>query len=202
MGYANEEFWKRYAQFVEESGPRHLRSFAGLNWTTRSPVSPAPVMLDLGCGKSCASLTIFAPREFLLVDRVAEPRTDGASLAADYREEWGTVCSLARLMRPNLVVSLFSTEVTASASENHEFYERIFRDLPSVNHLVVSGFYYARRRAFEVVEEAGGLRSFQTLSDPADLRSEVFCEGRVVVEAPSTMFGPDVYEVWRMLERR
>jgi len=54
----------------------------------------------------------------------------------------------------------------------------------------------------ERVEEAGELKSYQTLEHPEDVISDIFTEKRVIIPAPSKMFGPDVYEVWKFFERK
>src|SRR3989344_2270053 len=102
------------------------------------------------------------------------------------------------LVVPNILVSLFSIECFYSVPDKYAFYERIFKEFPSIEFGLVSGFFYESKRNQETVGEAGGIVSHQTIEDPSLYISEVFTESRLHLKTPSKMFGPDVIEVWKI----
>jgi len=135
---------------------------------------------------------------------------DANHVDPDYRLDYRNVDLLVKKLRilpldADFFVSLFSTEITAPPQENRDFYHALFERVPSLKWGVVSGFYYASSGMDEnPIEEAGGIVSWQTLLpvDHWEMSTHLFRETRVTLEVPSTMFGEDVVEVWRLLERR
>lgn len=236
MGYAGDEFWKAYGEYLAESAPRHRAAIDALNVFATTSLTRGTLprqlglygrrVLDLGCGQHCSVAKLFEVDRYLGVDahppeefpwarrsmlRVCNPQP--ILLQADYRNELGIVIDavlnpptdswLLDPLYPDLVTSLFSVEITDIADINYALYQQLFRELPTVKYLVVSGFYYTDKWTQTVVKEAGGLKSFQTidllLPEPED---EDYTEFRVYLPAPSTLFGPNVIEVWKLFIRR
>lgn len=205
MTYADNDFWIAYGEYLDESRDRHLAAVNALFEGEGLPVTGRRI-LDLGCGKFQEARSLLAPKDYLGVD--VDPPEDLFGFKADYRKEWGIVADTALnpskgddALFPDLIVSLFSVEITASAEPNRELYELAFRDVPTVKHILSAGFYYTDKTGHNPVEEAGGLKSWQTL-DLLDPHNKVFSESRLYVPAPSKLFGPNVVEVWKLLTRR
>lgn len=223
--YANDDFWKAYGAYLEESKDRHTQAIDALDVFAHSPSLYNRRVLDLGCGKHASARGLFEVQRYMGVD-VDPPETPDKVrsmlracnpqpmyMKANYRDELGVVIDavlnppvdswqLDPLM-PELVTSLFSIEITDIPDNNYAIYQTIFRELPTVQYIVVSGFYYADKTQDMFVEETGGLKSFQTIDllcpEPED---EDFTEYRVYLPAPSTLFGPNVVEVWKLLSRK
>jgi hypothetical protein len=66
----------------------------------------------------------------------------------------------------------------------------------------VSGFYYWNSKDKNPIGETGGIQSYQTLEPVETVLSPNFHETRITLPAPSEMFGSDVIEVWKLLERK
>ncbi|NCN51544.1 hypothetical protein GW931_00870 [archaeon] len=64
---------------------------------------------------------------------------------ADYWSS-GNLQKLINPSKPTSFVSLFSSEIIAPFEENYKFYERIFKEIPSVNGGLVSGFFYKNKK--------------------------------------------------------
>lgn len=197
MGY-DGDFYEAYERYLHEPRVRiqHDRMFE--MWATVQG-SLTNRVIDLGCGRSNEYLRFGPSVECYQGFDVHE---GPQSMVADYRDR-GFVDLVHGLdWTPDVFVSMFSTECTAPWRENVELYERLFREFPTIQAGLVTGFYYARRRGENPVEETGGIVSWQTLEPIERMRSDVYRGIRVVAEVPSEMFGDDVVEVWRMLTRR
>lgn len=192
--YANDEFWAAYAEYVKETRAVHQRVT-----TLLTGHRPLTAIVDLGCGRTKEALRLFSPLRYIGVD--ADPAV-GADITMNYRDVEGLRLAmkhpnLETLRHPSTFVSLFSTELTASPEVNTEYYAKLFNTFPSLRRGVVAGFYYSRRRTEPTVSEAGGLTSWQSIGDlTVSMR-----ETRVALRVPSKLFGDDVVEVWRLLER-
>jgi len=189
----------------------------------------APAVVDLGCGQSHEYQKYGSYSDYLGIDRDHGESSD-SFMTMDYRDEraWNSrvfqqetldewsarvspdfmtdidiaVMQAHRIKQADVFVSLFSTEITAPHRKNQRLYEVLFANLPEMRFGLVSGFYYWNKRHLNPVKEAGDVVSFQTLDPPEAMASEWYSEQRFTVACPSKMFGPDVYEVWRVLERR
>lgn len=194
MSYTEKSFWDQYKDYVEESLPRHQRvieMFLGFE----RPLS----QLDLGCGGCKEAKQLLSPNLYFGVDAAVDPAGDG--VLEDYRKHlWRVADSL--YFPPECFTSLFSSEVTGSFISNSVLYDRLFRMFPSIRYGIVSGFYYGNRRDQEKVTENGGLESYQSIQDIHETMSPYYKETRILLPAPSTMFGRDVIEVWKFLERK
>lgn len=196
MSYADEDFWTKYRDYLAEVHNAHLNSFRTV---AREQVSYQRV-LNLGCGRynEASDLLPFDHISWFNVD-ANEP----AHLKADWTTGEGeaAVVAAAKVFMPDTMVSLFATELSFVNAYIPQyavnwFYRYLLQEVPSLQRIVVAGFYYNdQRRAAPVVEEVGGLRSAQSISKV--LRGE----RRLLVPTPSTLFGPDVVEVWRCIER-
>lgn len=158
-------------------------------------------VVDFGCG-AFNEFNIYArPLRYFGID-VNVPSGDPLLIKADYRR----ISDLGQLFRPTIppsaFVSLFSTEITAPKEENYRFYEKVFRELPTVNSGLVSGFYYASKKDVNPIGETGGVVSYQTLERPEEVSSDLFTERRLILPVPSKMFGQDVFEVWKLFNRK
>lgn len=217
--YANDEFWKAYGEYLEESAGRHQKALDALNVFADSPLLWRRHVLDLGCGKHASASWLTDAKRYLGVD--VDPPDRPAKLyvhnptqynffKADYRDDLGIIIDTAmnpwgndEPLFPELVTSLFSIEITDISDNNYAIYQELFRHLPMLKYIVASGFYYTDKTLEIWVEEAGGLKSFQTI-DPLcpEPEDEDFTEYRVYLPAPSTLFGPNVVEVWKLLSRK
>lgn len=184
MEYTNA-FYEQYENYLLEDSVRVAH-----DWVLRIAALDAAFqnVVDFGCGTSREFLVHAKPSKYVGIDLC-----DRADIQADYR-----TFDLARLpARPDAFVSLFSIEITEK--DNYPFYEKVFHALP-VKMGLVSGFYYAGCDE-DAVDEAGGVRSYQTLEKIENVRSSVFSEKRIILPVPSTMFGKDVIEVWKLFTR-
>lgn len=209
MGY-DGDFYVRYAQYLLEDRVRDKHDVFLDMWGT---LSDGELVVDLGCGASqeyrhhgpgywYVGYDVNAEPEEEIFDRKPMRRV----MRADYRS-LGFVDVLNELKTPRLpaseaFVSLFSSECTADAATNQELYERLFLQVPTLQRGLVAGFYYMGRRDQNPLEETGGITSWQTVASIEESRSDVYDEVRMVSAVPSTMFGEDVVEVWRILTRR
>ena len=195
MSYKDEGFWQAYEEFVKESLPRHEAAVDLLYYNGRNYFDE-DVLLDLGCGKSNEAHRLIDAWSCMEVDS----NDVGAMYQLDYRTQLPEIINKTKLFEPTIVSSLFSIEITAPAEDNYKLYETLFNEVKSLKTGLVSGFYYTDKMNENPVEEVGGLKSYQTL----DLMSEhkLFSEKRLYVPAPSKLFGPNVIEVWKLLERK
>lgn len=197
--YANDEFWAAYAAYVDEVAPLHQRAIEHLLRSQQCRIGSC--LLDLGCGRINEAARLFVMDTYIDID--ADPANNPAHEPVDYRDMTALTRVLRRCSRPDAFCSLFSTELTAPASTNNDYYQQLFDTFPTLQRGIVSGFYYDdSRRNDPVVEEAGGLRSFQSIGLLADDRFCSFTETRLQLRVPSKLFGRDVVEVWRLLERK
>jgi hypothetical protein len=188
----NTEFYKMYDEYLHEPTVRkaHDWIFDIIKFN-----SCFEYTVDLGCGLG-EFKRYTRPRAYLGLDKNFE----GVNVKKiDYRN-----CDLKQVLggfKPLSFVSLFSSEITATVKENYELYERIFKEI-RVKAALVAGFYYYGKINESIVQENGGLTSYQTIEPIESVISDVFTEKRVVLPVPSKLFGPDVYEVWKILEER
>jgi hypothetical protein len=209
MSYGDESFWAKYVAYVTESLPRHKAAIERLGGLL------AP-LLDLGCGKVMEGRQIAIGKDekhYIGVDvdpielDPLRPRPipdEPALLTKNYRTDLGFIASnlKARKFSPFCVVSLFSIEPTGSPEENELVYREVFKRWPTVRKIISAGFYYQKTwNVSGPVPEAGGLMSYQ-LNGEVPLLSGDLHEYRLEEHAPSTLFGPDVVEVWRLIQKK
>ena len=198
MGYEDESFWDSYGDYLKESQARHL---VMVRYAPRNAITNR--LLDLGCGQFASALGMVHPAKYWGLDQFNPgSRLSGDELVANdefiemnYREVLPTRVNLTAF------VSLFSAEATAPAAVNHALYAKLFKTYTHLEVGLVAGFYYRSQPGEAVVEETGGIKSYQTLPELPESNS-VYSEVRALVDAPSKMFGPDVVEVWRYLTRK
>ena len=196
MGY-DPDFYNAYKAYLNESTVRKAHGFVFKLALTNPDFQN---VLDFGCGMFNEFFVHANPQRYIGID-VNVPTESGEKrlIQADYRNMPLTDLTCHS---PTAFVSLFSTEITAPADENYTFYEKIFRELPTVNSGLVGGFYYVSKKHQNPIKETGGVVSYQTLDNIEDVRSDVFDEKRLTLAVPNQMFGQDVYEVWKFLERK
>lgn len=225
MSY-NKDFYKQYKKYLKEKRVRHVHDKVfGLFYKFMEDREENPNILDLGCGQCqefCCNDSNSDKRGFYIgFDVNIEENKDEDE--EDLETFFGSYCFRLNYRDENFVksakeiyhkicqpsdwesdcfVSLFSTEITASAEENQTLYERLFKEIPTLRYGLVSGFYYSSKKDKVVIEETGGITSWQTLDSIEDRNSDKFSEMRIYVPCPSKMFGEDVIEVWRILERK
>lgn len=198
MGY-DQDFYDAYEAFLKESTVRqaHDQMFkvASLNPNFKN-------VIDFGCGVFNEFLIYTKPDVYVGIDtNVSVKNSDRVLIQADYR----TVSDLSAILKnqsPAAFVSLFSTEITAPTKENYKLYEKIFREIPSINYGLVSGFFYTSRKDENPIVETGGVVSYQTTECIETVQSNLFTEYRIILPVPSKMFGKDVYEVWKFFKRK
>lgn len=195
MAYDND-FYKLYNEYIVEDSVResHDRVFTILSALYGRSLHPKARTLDLGCGcGEFRTFGIYPQDDYFGVDKEKSPAAD---VVMDYTKE------LPELpWRPNIFVSLFSIEACLPLDERYALYEKVFETYPSVQVGLVSGFYYKSKPHKLTVIETGGLVSYQTI-EPLLNWSDKLKETRVVLETPSNLFGEDVVEVWKFLERK
>ncbi len=198
MGY-DQDFYEKYKAYLSESTVRIAHDYI---FRVIALNSDFKNVVDFGCGAFNEFLVHGRPEKYLGVDiNIASHDDKRRLIRADYRK----VRNLAKLIHPETptaFVSLFSTEITAPFKENYQFYGRVFREISTVRAGLVSGFYYASKKDQNPIGETGGIQSYQTLEDIKDINSDIFEERRVVMPVPSKMFGEDVFEIWKLFERR
>lgn len=211
MAY-DEEFYELYRQYLEEpivrqNHDRMFRLFAQLIHRGRAKghhYFRRPTVVDLGCGTGEYEHYDREHARYAGVDVNDTGSGPNFIPTSDYRSfDW--LENLA--FEPNAFISLFSIEPNAalSAEDKYEFYEEVFKRLPSIKFAMVSGFFYRSQKDLPIVGETGGIQSAQTIEDPSDFISEVFTEFRAHIETPSKMFGPEpheIVEVWKFFMRK
>jgi len=198
MGY-DQDFYNAYKAYLNESAVRlahdSIFKIASLNPDFRNVV-------DFGCGMFNEFYEFAKPDKYLGIDlNTSESKPNKLLLQIDYRKIKDLGLQAGN-HSPTAFVSLFSSEITAPTNENYEFYERVFREIPSIKFGLVSGFYYVSKKDQNPIGEPGGLMSYQTLEAIEDVSSDVFTETRIILPVPSKMFGKDVFEVWKFFERK
>lgn len=207
MSY-DKGFYEAYRKYLDEPATRarheQILNMLGLR--------QAKNIIDLGCGLSEVSQFMHPNQGYVGLDLNAEhikklaedgrhllfrrpvPRT----IARDYRD-LAEVLETAYVVDANAFVSLFSSEITAPAEQNYRLYTGLMKS-DQFKFGIVSGFYYSDKRGIQPVRETGDVVSFQTLENAEDADNDVFGEIRVITHAPSAMFGPNVYEVWKRFD--
>ena len=198
MGY-DKDFYKAYNSYLDEPTVRTAHDWifriASLNPDFNNVV-------DFGCGQFNEFFVHGRPERYVGLDISASSQDDKRKIIqADYRNA-KNLAELIRPETPTAFVSLFSTEITASFKDNYSLYERIFRDIPTIRSGLVSGFYYVSKKNQNPVGETGSIQSYQTLEDIENTHSDTFEEKRIILPVPSKMFGKDVFEIWKFLQRR
>lgn len=195
------DFYHAYRQYLQEPGVRQVHD--GVLKLARTNPHLARV-IDLGCGHVNEFYRYGRPRPqmYVGVDVNAGTRQSKTRklLVGDYRQ-LDTIKREIRTQALTAFVSLFSVEITATHQTNYELYNRLFAET-NLQAGLVSGFYYAANKHANPIGETGGIQSYQTLECLEDVYSQHFHETRIVCACPSTMFGPDVIEVWKLFERR
>lgn len=197
MGY-DLSFYERYERYLVERTVRtaHDRALRIFGQMARSPD-----VVDLGCGKS-QEFRRFGPwTSYVGYDANAEKSAASRDpRPGDYRDP-GFI-DLVGTLSASAFVSLFSTEITAPAEENTRLYTTLFERAPTMHWGLVSGFYYAGSKNVNPIQETGGISSYQTLHALEEQATDTYDEYRIEMQVPSAMFGDDVVEVWRILQRR
>lgn len=199
MSYADQSFWDKYGEYLKEVRDKHRNAVRALECLVPG-MGRNQIILDLGCGQfSEAKDLLMQQVSYFGVDAQGPEREDTSVL--NYRSDTKQLDLLMKAMKPTLVTSLFSSEITALPMENAQLYHHILNTCPTVSWLLLAGFYYTDKTHSLRVEETGGLQSYQTLdllgTDPHKLNELA----RVYVPVPSKLFGPNVVEVWRVIGR-
>ena len=194
--YAENDFWVEYENFVLESLPRHREILKHISLDYRT-------LLDLGCGKSCEAKRLFSPENYIGVD-LSPPKNKETKeekyITGNYRDK--TVLETIEPGTVSMITSLFSVEITKPFLQNYSFYKDLFGRFINAEQIIVSGFYYKNKADQIVVEETGGLWSYQSIENPLIVKNNFFHEERYHLDAPSKLFGEDVVEVWKVFTRK
>lgn len=194
MAY-DAEFYKMYQAYLKEEAVRanHDNVFECF----RNFTKPTPLLVaDLGCGLGEYSLHgHYIEYAGVDLNNAGQVRN---FVQADYHS-LDFVHFLPFV--PTAFVSLFSIECCHSIEDKYALYEKIFKNIPSIQHGLIGGFFYESKRGLETVGETGGIISYQTIEDPSRYISKTFSEYRIHMHTPSQMFGKDVIEVWKILNR-
>lgn len=197
MGY-DENFYIQYKAYLDEPTVRQAHDWVfsvlcGDNFNR---------VVDFGCGKAMEFLVHYSPKFYLGIDNNAcESGGKAKILKADYKTDLVAKNSVDHF-KPSAFVSLFSSEITNNYIANYRFYKWLFARFPTLVCGLVSGFYYSSNKKHGTIKETGDIQSWQTLEYIEDVYSTVFTEQRIILNVPSVMFGPDVYEVWKLFTKR
>ena len=199
MNYSDDDFWAQYRRYKRETLPAHDALWAACFGFLNTRVNFFyHKVVDLGAGPDALreeSLSLNPSRHLNPSRRFAiDPLLPNGSytMSASY-DDLRTQQPLILPIFGALVTSFFSADVVQSKEDASAVYKRMFDR--GVRAAVTSGFYYEGRDE-NPIKEAGGLTSYQTLFGPEEDPFEVF---RCVAKVPSTLFGTDVFEVWRVL---
>jgi len=188
MTYSSDSFWDDYAKYALATADKHKELASRC---LKAPNSRFENLVDIGCGKTQLARSFFQNRyeKYIGIDAV----NFGQQIVANYEEFDFKTLNLSDA--PQLAVSLYSTECCLSLDKQKIFYERLFDSGFSV--AILAGFYYTGRESEVLIEEAHGLQSYQTLPDKPYLDNEI----RIMSPVPSTLFGANVVEVWRVIHK-
>lgn len=198
MGY-DKEFFRLYADYVQESTVRESHDYAFAVFSRLAGQRHRRI-IDLGCGlgEFARYGGLRCGDRYLGIDRhnAAKPNP----LQIDDYTDPNFVSRLP--FAPTDAVSLFSIEACLPAAERYRLYEGLFERLPKLRLMMTAGFYYLSKSGQETVGETGGIVSYQTVEPLGAFVSSRFDEMRLEQHTPSAMFGDDVIEVWKYLERK
>lgn len=200
----DEDFFTAYRAYLEEPSVRAAHSTAfrtfQAHFDQHETRGMVPSVIDLGCGQAHEFRNYADWDMYLGVDLDPGPETGNFLMRADYRsaEFLQMIGGHEVTAELDTFVSLFSAECSAPYRENMSFYEGVFEKIPQLQFGLVAGFYYPSQKHLAKVGEAGGIESWQTLEPIENGRSEVFDEFRLAIPCPSSMFGAEVIEVWRI----
>ncbi len=207
----NDDFYRRYQSYLQEPEVKRKHIRAAYHLTSMVDNTFFTRVVDLGCGQSQEFFHIAELAEYVGIDLNVKDN-DEVPLAvkkyAPYRTRTGNYRNdLVEILnqlnyQPQSFVSLFSVECTDTQENNYKYYDYLFTTLLQIKAGLVSGFYYADKLHVNPIEEAGGIQSYQTLSQIQDHKSTIFDEYRLTMNVPSEMFGKNVFEVWKLLVRR
>ena len=225
----DEDWWKQYEAWAEETEVEHTEI---MDMAKRhiAEIFPADVgvVIDMGCGRlrmgeSFGGLTYVGfdlehhPDEKGVIDYCElqdflegnamplSPGFDEESSALLVQENFRHIDFDMILKNTDgwhgyrgtsLVVSIFSAELYCYACDN--LYQRAFDE--GVDAIVASGVYYRGTDVNMAIGEVGSqIRQTWPIAPPPN---DVYNETRIVRSVPSTMFGDDVIEVWRVMTRK
>lgn len=196
MAY-DQDFYKIYADYLVE--PR-VRTVHDRILTTVCAATAFRRIADLGCGQGHEFFKYGRPDFYVGIDynAIHTDQENFKTVAADYRDA-AAIGTLTNRFNLKAIVSLFSIECTAARDKNQAYYKSLFKQT-GADAILAAGFHYQHAYGQETVGEAGGLISYQTFADIPDA-SSVFQETRIAVACPSTLFGEDVTEIWRLMQR-
>jgi hypothetical protein len=194
MGY-NDNFYIEYKKYLREPDVRaaHGKMFRLFDLILLNGISKTKIV-DLGCG-----VCEFTHHEFRNKNNYFGIDKNNF----DNREDViiGDYLNLNLLdetpFKPDVFISLFSTENMMPAQEKYKFYEELFKKVPTLEFGMVAGFFYKSHKTDYVVQETGEIVSYQSIEAQKDYDSSIFWEIRTHIDVPSKMWGPDVVEVWK-----
>lgn len=193
----DDAFYQAYTAYLNEPTVREAH-----DWIFSIPeINPYfDNVVDLGCGRSLEFWNYADPAFYTGIDQ--NGLADDHVWREDYRTfDYSKLCRPTWPVNPTAFVSLFSSEITAPFEENYDLYNRIFAECPSIQAGLVSGFFYEGYIAINPIPETGGIISFQTLEPIHVPKRDGYTERRITLHVPSKMFGPDVWEVWKLFYR-
>jgi hypothetical protein len=189
------EYYARFSAYLEHASTKsvHRRMFnAFLNFI---PGLKGRV-LDLGCSPDHYFQQLAEPAAYLGLDG-GDPPYQTIVPSANYRD-CRVLNDQLEAFQPDVVVSLFGTELTAPHLLNQQFYADLFNHPFAPKAILVSGF---RRDGHDgttqVITVEDGLPVFQT-TEPLCANAP-FQEFQFSYCLPSTLFGQHTIEVWRLL---
>ncbi len=193
MDQYNNEFYEKYKAYITEDGvrQRHDCIFGMVCHQFKFDD-----VLDLGCGRQTEFLIYTSPKQYIGIDLAAA----APNIVGDYRKDLNLINNTINKYNLTSIVSLFSIEMTAPAEENYLFYHKLFEN-PKIKYILSSGGYYSKNKTQAIIEETGILTSYQTIEPIEDALNDTFDEIRFTFSCPSKLFGEDVIEVWKLMER-
>jgi hypothetical protein len=196
---SNDHFYELYTGYLAEERVRKVHD-AVLQAAMLHPALQRVV--DLGCGQGNEFFHYGKPALYVGLDQNAAPIHEARRirLKADYRDV-NVIKEIVGQHALTAAVSLFSTELTWPPKANHIYYEGLFRQT-TIQAVFVAGGYAEHAEGEETILEAGNLVSYQTFGGFEGLSpTSLFDETRICIACPSKMFGEDIIEVYRLLQR-
>ena len=206
MAY-NSDFYRMYANYLRELPVVKAHQKAFDIFSLVLPAHESTRVVDLGCGLGeygshgyyNSYVGLDKQPELAQEDRWLKLPSYETFIVSDYTNLY-FVSKLP--FEPTVFISLFSIEACLPLADRYVLYKNMFSQFPTIKHALVSGFYYASKAGQETVSEAGDITSYQTVEPLESVQNDLFSEMRLIMHVPSEMFGPDVYEVWKILTRK
>lgn len=192
-----KNYYDQYKEYLREDNVRqaHNNIFA---YFERFIDTCFPYVVDLGCGTQEFYEYGCFRGEYFGIDKDYIEDNSNAVIGDYLEKKISDYCPF----QPDAFISLFSSELYLPAHERYDFYERIFRENPTIEVGLTAGCYYKGYEDSAYYIENNNSIIHQTIEDQKYFRRNLFDEWRTHIDVPSKMFGQDVVEVWKIFLRK